>query len=346
MRSRNAVLLIALVLSLSGCTGWIARQIVEAPGADASRLLLNDKDTNAIEEALELRTMRIPVGPPMAELALTVVPPRDYGIEYDSEIFRAGGTKKLKVSFQWADKEDLGEIRDVPRGTVIFLTGATVSRFTVLPWALGLAAEGYRAVMIDYRGHGDSTGQYMTYGLQEARDLRQVVETLQSKRVIKEPLVFFGISMGAVTALRAATELDTVSAIVAIEPYADTAEAIDGVGRGMNPMFSRFISGERMDEAIERASAIVGHDIRANRPVEIMKRVQAPVLFIHGQSDDWIPPTHSMDLYVAKGDRADLWIVPGAGHVDLPMRYDELRGRVFDWLENATATGSMATRSQ
>lgn len=346
MRCRYGVLLFVLTLSVTGCTSWIARQIVEAPGDDATRLLLTQKDRRTIEEALNLHTMQIPVGPPAAQLALTMVPPRDYGLEYQSEISYSGGKGTLNARVRWAETEKLGEIRETARGTVILLSGATLSRYTVLPWALGLASDGYRAVMIDYRGHGDSTGQYMTYGLQEARDLLQVIEALHDKQVIEEPLVLFGISMGAVTALRTATELDSLAAIVAIEPYADAAEAIHGVGRGINPKLSGFVSEHRMNEAIDRASTIIGHDIRSNRPVEIMDQVRVPVLFIHGQSDHWIPPEHSMDLYVAKGDQADLWIVPGAGHVDLPLRYDELSGRVFHWLEGATATESMATKSQ
>lgn len=346
MRCRHGILLFALALIVTGCTSWIARQIVEAPGTDATRLLLNEKDTATIETALELRTMRIPVGPPTAMLALTVVPPRDYGLEYESEISYSGGKGRLNARLQWADTENLGAVRETPRSTVILLSGATLSRYTVLPWALGLASQGYRAVIIDYRGHGDSTGQYITYGSQEARDLRQVIEALRGREVIEEPLVIFGISMGAVTALRAATELDSLAAIVAIEPYADAAEAIHGVGRGINPKLSRFVSEKRMDEAIDRASTIIGHDIRTNRPVDIMDQVHVPVLFIHGQSDHWIPPTHSMDLYAAKSGQADLWIVPGASHMDLPLRYDELSGQVFDWLGNVTKTRSMATNSE
>ncbi len=74
-----------------------------------------------------------------------------------------------------------------------------------------------------------------------------------------------------------------------------------------------------------------------------MDQIHTPVLFIHGQSDGWIPPKHSMELYAATGGRADLWIVPDAGHVDLPLRYDELSSRVFEWLEEVTAPRSMIT---
>lgn len=346
MRYEYGVLLFALTLSVAGCTNWIARQIVETPGVDATHLLLDDEDVGAIEDALELSTMRIPVGPPAAELALTVVPPRNYGLEYQSEITHSGGKGRLTAKFQWAKPEDRGDIRKPPRGTVILLSGATLSRYTLLPWALGLASEGYRAIMVDYRGHGDSTGQYMTYGLREALDLRQAVEVLRDRRILEDPLVFFGISMGAATALLTAAELDKLTAIVAIEPYADAAEAIHGVGRGINPNLSAFVSDERMGKAIDRASTMIGHEIRKIRPVEIMDQIHTPVLFIHGQSDSWIPPKHSMELYAAAGARADLWIVPDAGHVDLPLRYDELSSRVFEWLEKVMAPGTMITNHE
>lgn len=45
---------------------------------------------------------------------------------------------------------------------------------------------------------------------------------------------------------------------------------------------------------------------------------------------------------MAKETRADLWVIPGAGHMDLPMRYEELSERVFEWLDAVLSEDSAA----
>jgi pimeloyl-ACP methyl ester carboxylesterase len=48
----------------------------------------------------------------------------------------------------------------------------------MLPAAKELAEAGYRAVLVDLRGHGRSTGKYTTFGVQAAKDLSQVIDAL------------------------------------------------------------------------------------------------------------------------------------------------------------------------
>lgn len=337
--SKPIIPIVLAAACLSGCTGWMARQMVESPGEHVDTPF-SPETKRKLESALELETFKLPVTNPPAQLAVTVVPPRDYWMRYD---FKPSHVGKPEIDIHFATGDALKAARGNPRGTVIVLPGATMGRYSMLPWAMGLAEQGYRTVLMDWRGHGDSTGQYFTYGIRESRDVRALARELESRGELTPPLVLFGASMGAATALETAPNLPQVKAVVAMESYESAPEAIDGVGRALFPSLSPFVSEARLQTAIDRASTIAGVDLRTARPIDSVKDIHVPVLFIHGQADDWLSPRDSMDLFRAKNGSASLWVVPGASHEDLPMRYDELRERVFDWLDSVLAPASANT---
>jgi pimeloyl-ACP methyl ester carboxylesterase len=62
-----------------------------------------------------------------------------------------------------------------PHSTIILLHGYGENKYTMVPWAFALGKAGYRTVLVDFRGHGASTGQYTTYGILETRDIEQLL---------------------------------------------------------------------------------------------------------------------------------------------------------------------------
>src|SRR5437763_1105812 len=66
-----------------------------------------------------------------------------------------------------------------PRATIFVLHGIRDRKENLRHWAEHLSEAGYRAVLVDSRGHGHSTGDWLTYGVQESRDLSQLVDALQ-----------------------------------------------------------------------------------------------------------------------------------------------------------------------
>lgn len=329
------VSILLAVFLLSGCTHWIAKKLVSAP-QEHTELLIPEKYQGWFEETYELPTFKIPVTESGLEIAVTVIPARDYNMDFK---FISVEDTAVKVDFDIGDEDgELEPLITPVRGTLVLLPGATAGRYSMLHWALGLASEGYRAVLMDYRGHGDSDGQYITYGMAESRDLKRVVAALEQRRLITQPLILFGVSMGASTALLAAPEMGSLDAVVAFEPFTDAPRAIASVGRALNPYMSWFVSDERLMEAIEVASEISGFDLMQSRPIDAMEHISIPVLLVHGQDDEWVPPQNSIELYLAKQGKAELWIIPDAVHMTLPMQYDRLKTRVFDWLDAALSS--------
>ena len=118
-----------------------------------------------------------------------------------------------------------------PRGTILVLHGILARSATMLPAANALAKAGYRAVLVDLRGHGRSTGKFLTYGIQDAKDLSQVIDELARRNLLAGPLGAYGISYGATTAIHFAGGDRRVRAVVAVEPFAAARDEVPHFGR-------------------------------------------------------------------------------------------------------------------
>ncbi len=321
-------------LATTGCTSWIANQIVTPPGAGNTNYVVSRESREEFADAYGFRHLDVRVGPPEATLAVTLIDPADYGLTYRFHDYRRN---TVEVDIDLNGPEEVEATRGPARGTVVILPGMLQSRYTMTFWGIGLAQRGYRAALVDLRGHGESTGQYLTYGITESRDTIQVIEALHESGIAEPPVILLGASYGASTALMAAAESDAIDAVVAFAPFTDAASSIEHLARTMFPRLSRAISRERMAQAIDRASAISGEDLRRARAIDVVGRIDVPVLFVHGHDDDWVPAQNSFELFRAANGTAGLLVIPGAGHMDLPMRYDEFSDRVFDWLDEAVS---------
>ena len=57
-----------------------------------------------------------------------------------------------------------------------------------------------------------------------------------------------------------------------------------------------------------------GFDLDSDSALRAVERIQVPVIFYHGQADDFVPCSMSEKLYAACKARKQLVIVPNAGH--------------------------------
>ena len=115
-----------------------------------------------------------------------------------------------------------------PRGTVFVLHGIRDSKASMRGWGEMLARAGYRAVLVDSRGHGRSTGDWLTYGVNESRDLAQVLDLLASRGQVAGEVGVMGISYGAATAIQWAGLDARVKAVIAVAPFASLRDVVPG----------------------------------------------------------------------------------------------------------------------
>ena len=117
------------------------------------------------------------------------------------------------------------------QGTVLVLHGIRDSKDSMRGKGRLLAEGGYRSVLIDLRGHGSSSGDWLTYGVLDSWDLTQVMDALDRQNLLSEPVGVFGCSFGAATAIQLAGHDPRIQAVVAVAPFATLQVAIHSYAR-------------------------------------------------------------------------------------------------------------------
>ncbi|MGZ3438492.1 MAG: alpha/beta hydrolase, partial [Polyangia bacterium] len=117
---------------------------------------------------------------------------------------------------------ELVEPKLPPRATIFVLHGIRDRKENLRHWAEHLSEAGYRAVLVDSRGHGHSSGDCLTYGVLETRDLSQLVDALH----VDGPLGVMGISYGGATAVEWTAREPRLRAAVAVAPFASLRDIV------------------------------------------------------------------------------------------------------------------------
>jgi pimeloyl-ACP methyl ester carboxylesterase len=212
------------------------------------------------------------------------------------------------------------------KGTILVVHGIFGRSVTMLHTAHRLAAAGYRAVLVDLRGHGRSTGDYLTYGTQEARDLSQVIDALQARGLADGPIGVYGVSYGATTSIHLAAIDWRVKAVVAVEPFSMVRPELAYIAPMVPP--------QTFEQALNEAGSTAGFDPNFSDAADAIGRTSAPVLLMHG-TDDWIVPYwNSVLLHQEAATHSELVTFPLRGHQSLWLDYDgELARRAIAWFD-------------
>lgn len=245
--------------------------------------------------------------------------PAEVGLPFEEVTFPA--TDGLKLCGWWIPAS--GSDR-----AVIILHGHGGSMDWDVHRAPALHAAGLGVLLFDFRAHGRSPGQIITFGYLERRDVVGAVDWLRRRGVRRVGLL--GFSLGGIAAMLAAAICPGVAAVVTDGGPARprTALAAWGAERGV----SRRLSAALAWLAIAGASLRLRANLFRYEPIRWVGRRTCPILFIHGDQDQYVPDIDA--LYAAALPPKELWRVPGAGHTTVDnVCPDEHRRRVLDFYE-------------
>lgn len=323
-----------LCLGCVGCvsSGTIARHALEAPNQQF-------KSNRQFKQFAFLTTnfpaQRIPVGPPPATLECLVIEPGDYGAKMVSSITprqpQPRGDQhpyEFNFGFTFTNYPIKPKLQtNAVRGTIFLLHGYSLSKEMLLPWGMVLARAGYRAVLVDLRGHGRSTGDRIYFGGIERTDLVQCLDALRLRRVCEGPVGALGISYGAVLALQWAAVDPRVQSVTAISPYADPGTAVEEFLKAYAPALTW-----RTDR---QAAGLVAHRLAADWPdlttISAVRRLQQPALFVRGEHDELCSREDLRRLQAAAPPGSAVKEVPLANHLVAGMCLSQLSGPVIKW---------------
>lgn len=205
---------------------------------------------------------------------------------------------------------------------------------SMLRLARFLAGQGYRAAIMDVRGHGESEGTY-GFNLHEHYDVDAVANDLLRNGTIST-LTLVGFSYGGAIAVSAIArhQLPVASALL-VSPVADFEMIVPRI----NPFtmyrhiaLSNALRRPRFAWSIRRTAKL--------RALDDIPQVHVPVCFIHVKNDWLIGHRHSVALYEAANEPKELHLldIEGNYHADriFNVASDSVEPIVRDFLARHT----------
>lgn len=215
---------------------------------------------------------------------------------------------------------------ETPRAAVVLVHGfsASANDPNVRALAEALHDDGLDVVCYDARGHGTSEG-HSTLGDLERHDVAAAVDAARDR---SDRVVLVGASMGAIAAVRYAAAADGVAGLVSV-----SCPSRWRLPRNVHGVFAAGLTRTRIGRAL--ASRWMGVQVaprwtNPTPPAELVPQVRAPVAFVHGAADRFIPASDAEELFALAHEPRRLEIVPAMGHAFEPQSVPAVRDAV-DW---------------
>ncbi len=196
-------------------------------------------------------------------------------------------------------------------GAILLLHGVRADRTHMLGRARFLQAEGYSVLLIDLPAHGESTGERITFGANEAVGVAAALRYLRAA-LPGERIGVVGVSLGAAS-LVLSRPSPAPSAVVLESMYPTITAAVENrlamrlgpVGSLVAPLLLWQLP-LRSDFSAEQL-----------RPLMALPELQAPLLVASGTDDQHTTWPETERIFAAAQQPKELWAVDGAAHVDL-----------------------------
>jgi len=193
-----------------------------------------------------------------------------------------------------------------PRGIVVLAHGWGRNRDRMVGRARVFGGLGFTTIMHSARDHGRSSPHLFMNAPKFAEDIEAVLQW------VEEPVLLYGHSIGAAAAVIAASRNPERVKLLFLEAcYARTREALLSLYREYNWVFGVFFAPMVVlwmeifwKWALEKVS-----------PVRLAKKIDCPVLIIHGEKDQNFPLHHAWRLCDSfPSGKAEVFVSAGADH--------------------------------
>ena len=168
---------------------------------------------------------------------------------------------------------------------------------------------GLNILLISERSHWESEGRSITLGVKEKRDIKAWAD-YAADRFPGTPIVLYGVSMGAASVL-SSTVLGLpagVKCIVADCGFSSPDAIMRKVIKGLKLSF--------LYPAVKLSARLfAGFSLDEPGAIEAVKHTDLPILFIHGENDDFVPCEMSREMFEAAAGEKRLFTFPGAAHL-------------------------------
>lgn len=177
------------------------------------------------------------------------------------------------------------------KGTVILFHGYGGCKSGLLQPSSEFLKMGYSTVLVDFMGSGDSEGNVTTIGFYESIQVKNIYRHL--RKIGEKNIILYGSSMGAVSILRAISEFGLQPEKIILEcPFSSLLTTVRARFKMMHlpsfPMAELIVFwGGRMN----------GFNGFEHIPTHYAKKVNCPVLLMHGSEDPKVSIHEIKEIY-------------------------------------------------
>jgi pimeloyl-ACP methyl ester carboxylesterase len=271
----------------------------------------------------------VEVGPPPAKLMYRVVEPGNYHFEVSSTNWQGRSRREFEFIFHATVPAPTNRWTAAPRGTVLLLHGYGLAQFSMLPWALRLGEDGWRCVLVDLRGHGESTGRRIYCGVRETNDMTLLLNALARNNELAEPVSVVGESYGAALALRWKTVEPRVHTVVAIAPYASMSNSV----LNLCAEYADWLRPEVIQSGLKKLPEVLQIPASEFDTTTVLKRTPVSALFVAGGQDKITPQTDVAQQRALASPDSRMIVVQEATHESLTYYFSDLAPPVTAWLD-------------
>ena len=235
--------------------------------------------------------------------------PDSYGLKYEEVwLTVAGQTDDTheRVHGWWIPGPDAAG------PTLLYLHGARWSLSNNLFRIQRLHRMGFSVLAIDYRGFGRSDGELPSEE-QAYADAQAAWEHVRLLEPDPRRRFAYGHSLGSAVAIDLATRNGDMAGLIVESSFTSIRDMAEAMGYGNYPI--GLVLTQHFDSLAK------------------MNKVAAPVLFVHGASDRYVPPAMSEQLFAAAREPKRLVLVKDAGHSNaMWVAFEQYQAAVRDFL--------------
>lgn len=248
--------------------------------------------------------------------------PNEAGLDFDSISIKSFDSLTLAAYY-------IPTTDSLAKATIIMLHGIRAYKEHFISISKMLVDSGYNVALLDNRAHGDSEGEYCTFGVKEKNDVAVLIDYLE-KHYQATNIGVWGQSLGGAIAMQSLAADKRIKFGIIESTFSNCKEVAHDYINRFAPFLPRFYASY----IIYRGAKMANFKLDDANPKDAAILVDQPIFLAHGVDDDRINIKYSKEnLSSLKSKNVSYLPVEGANHVNVwQVGGSEYFKRVFEFL--------------
>lgn len=291
-----SVFVVVVVAALAGIGNFLVTYAIGRGGDGGNRQVALKVDDEAVETTKEARTENYSLQAELTAAFMAEHEEQKVSITSDDGLKLNGGYYAQPDSHRWA----------------IVIHGYRSRHEHMVNFAQRYFDAGYHVLAPDLRACGESEGSFVGMGWPDRKDMLRWMDWILAQDAQAE-IVLHGVSMGGATVMMTSGE-QTPDAVKAFVEDCGYTSVWDIFSSELDLRF-HLPAVPVLSAASVVSSLRAGYSFTEASSVAQVAKCEKPMLFIHGDQDNFVPFSMMDPVYNAKpGDNKEKVVVPGAGH--------------------------------